>query len=183
MCLSLYWVKQQDTVRKRREKKKRKGKQARYSALYLQPQRLRRLRGENCWRPAWAPHEILISKEKRKKMVKQHLFFTKKKQTRCQETPAFSPLPFCRRNHVSTWVSCLLISTLPSSFPSCTALAMTLTAPDMTVMHSKRKPHKTNWTERHSMFQEQEKFSMETVQGHSPCSSLVSDCFVFFFLL
>lgn len=41
------------------------------------------------------------------KMVKQHLFFTKEKQRKCQESPAFSLLPFHQRNCARPgWAAC-----------------------------------------------------------------------------
>lgn len=57
---------------------------------------------------------VLISKEKKKermKVVKQHLFSTKERQIKCQETPAFSPLPFYQGN-CKSWLSCLPLSIL-----------------------------------------------------------------------
>lgn len=38
------------------------------------------------------------NKKERMKVVKHHLFFRKERQTKCQETPAFSPRPFYQGN-------------------------------------------------------------------------------------
>lgn len=101
-------------------------------------------------------------KKERMKMVKQHLFSTKEKQTKCQETPAFSPLPFYQQNcaspgwlahHCPVFPHLVPFTVTPQSLKSqaCT------TEGDLT--------RSIEWETAILRFQGQEKRNMSTVQG------------------
>lgn len=90
----------------------------------------------------WGSHLKRKKKErKRMKMVKQHLFSTKEKQTKCQETPAFSLLPFYQQNCVSLgWLThhCPV-------FPPPSTIHGHPTEPEKSGLHYWRRPHQVNW--------------------------------------